>query len=73
MKKQLRKLDLLFRFTKLTPEMFYSIGISEYVIKLQGHFNSDNAIIIKKLFGNPKIEDSGFLDFSKNDISVTLT
>ena len=74
MKKQLRKLDLLFRFTKLTPEMFYSIGVTDSEIKLQGFFNNpQNVIIIKKLFSNASIGDNGFIGFSKNNIIITLT
>lgn len=73
MKKQLRRLHLLFRFTKLTPEMFYSISVNEYAITLQGHFNSEIVLVIKKLFGNMNIGDNGFIGFSKNNIIITLT
>lgn len=73
MEKQLRKLDLLFRLTRLKPEMFYTITVYERTINLQGLFNSKTVIDIKKIFGEATISDNGFIEFSKNNISIILT
>lgn len=73
MEKQLRKLDLLFRLTRLKPEMFYSVTVNECTISLQGLFNSKTVIDIKKIFVEATISDNGFIEFSKNNISIILT
>lgn len=73
MEKQLRKLDLLFRLTRLKPEMFYSVTVNEHIINLQGLFNSKTVIDIKKIFGEATISDNGFIELSKNNINITLT
>lgn len=73
MEKQLRKLDLLFRLTRLKPEMFYSVTVNEHTINLQGLFNSKTVIDIKKIFVEATISDNGFIEFSKNNISIILT
>jgi len=36
MKENLRRLQLIFRFTRLKPEMFYNISVTAYEIYLQG-------------------------------------
>lgn len=41
MKENLRRLQLIFRLTRLKPEMFYSIRIGEYTIELQGSPSSE--------------------------------
>lgn len=41
MKENLRRLQLIFRFTRLKPEMFYAIRIGEYTIVLQGSPSSE--------------------------------
>jgi len=73
MEKQLRKLDLLFRLTRLKPEMFYSVTVSEHTINLQGFFNCKTVVDIKKIFVEATISDNGFIEFSKNNISIILT
>lgn len=72
MEKQLRKLDLLFRLTRLKPEMFYSVTVSERTINLQGFFNYKTVMVIKK-YAEGTISDDGFIEFSKNNISIILT
>lgn len=37
MKENLRRLHLIFRFTRLKPDMFYNIRFDEYEVVLQGY------------------------------------
>lgn len=39
MKENLRRLQLIFRFTRLKPEMFYSIQFDDGEVVLQGYPN----------------------------------
>lgn len=73
MEKNLRKLNLLFRFTSLKPEMFYSISVNERAIKLQGKFDPDKVLKIKKLRMTQSISTIGYIEFYKNNIEITLT
>jgi len=48
MKSNLRRLHLLFKFTRLNPDMFYSISVTESGIYLQGKFNGELVNQLKK-------------------------
>lgn len=74
MKENLKKLALIFRFTMLKPEMFYSISVSSFTISLQASYSSDFARTCQKLFKKSEISsDSGFIEFKRNNIRITLT
>lgn len=75
MRKNLRKLNLLFKYTRLKPEMFYVITVYGHSIDLQGHLNAENIKILRSLFGanTHQIMDTGYLQFYKNNLVITLT
>jgi hypothetical protein len=70
MKSQLRKLNLIFRFTKLNPEMFYAVSFTESSIVLQGHNSKELKACCRKY---PRHKESQYLEYRKNDIEIVLT
>jgi len=73
MKANIRFLNLLFRFTKLTPEMFYSIAVTEQLVSLQGQYNPDLVIILNKLKLKMAISEHGYLYFQKSNSNFKIT
>lgn len=70
MKKNLRRLQLIFRFTRLKPDMFYSIRVDEYDITLQGHRD-----VIKGTYSdlNFKSKYGDNVHFERNNIIIART
>ena len=70
MNKQIRKFRLLATFIEM--ELFYSIGISEYAITLQGKYSPELAKYLLQWF---KFEsgDNGYFKAVRNNIQVNLT
>ena len=74
MKDNLRKLNLIFRFTKLKPGMFYSVSFTETGVNMQGHFKGLTAAMLKQmLFDDGVDKEYGYVTFVRSNIIVTLT
>ena len=73
MKTQLRKLHLLFKFTILDPEDFYSISFSiAGGINLQGHYTSKVVQKYRKYF-TTIVDESGYINMTRGNINIVLT
>jgi len=72
MKNNLKRLAVIMR---IFPEgTFYSIGMHEYGITLQGKYSADTVRLARKLkFTNGRIDSSGYAEFSRGNIELTLT
>ena len=72
MNTQLRRLHLIFLLTKLTPDMFYSVEATEYGISLTGELRIwiDSGYLKNQTV---TFNNSGFGNFNKNTITITLT
>ncbi len=74
MKASLRKLNLLFRLTKLRPDMFYDICVeSGNRIKLQGKYNPDLALYLRAKKLTYDINANGYTVFVRGNIRIVLT
>ena len=73
MKTQLRKLDLIFKHTRLEADMFYSISVRENEIVLQGEYTSEKVLLFRELFGRASIGENGYIKFNKGNIYIVLT
>ena len=69
MKENLRRLQLIFRLTRLKPEMFYCISVTNYEITLQGY-----ADIVLPMCNQLKFEMSSFdrRQFERDGINLSL-
>lgn len=70
----MRKLNLIFRFTKFKPEMFYSIGFGSE-ITLQGYFHSNIVKIAKELKFHITVgeDQNNYVKCYRGGIEITLT
>lgn len=70
MKENLRRLQLIFRLTRLKPEMFYVVSIDNYGIKLQG-----NACEIKTAYSDLNFKScyGDDVHFERNNIMIART
>ena len=72
MKENLRRLQLIFRFTRLKPEMFYSINVTEYDISLQGRKtdigNAEKELNFK--FNKEQSKEGSFDSFKRGIIKI---
>lgn len=74
MNRNIRRLNLLFKFTCLKPEWFYCISINDGGITLQGYFKPEIVLEIKRLFkDDPLITKNGHIEFKVYNIEVILT
>lgn len=73
MKENLRRLQLIFRLTRLKPEMFYSINVTESGLHFQGKFSGEKVNEVKKLFTNFCLSSNGYVEFSRCNLEITLT
>ena len=72
MKNNLKRLQVLL--TLLNIDIFYSIGVSEYNLTLQGFFKSESVkVILKNKFKQLPISEHGYMEFERDDIKITLT
>lgn len=72
MKENLRRLQLIFRLTRLKPEMFYSINVTEYDISLQGRTN-DIGNVEKKLkfrYSKEESKKDSFYSFRRGMLKI---
>ncbi len=71
LKKQMRKLNLAFLLTKLKPDMFYSIGLYETGIMLQGLASQNCSNFDLTKF---KKSANGYYEYTTTqNINITLT
>ena len=74
MKNNLRKLRLIERITRLDLSMFYDISIGRSGIRLQGKFNPELVKYFLKLRGvETAVDDNGYIEFTKSNITIVLT
>jgi len=73
MKNNLRRLNLIFRFTNLKPEMFYSITFRASTIELQGKFNPEVIKQVKKMFNYHSISIHGYIEFKRYNLELIFT
>ena len=73
MKTQLKRLNKIFALTILSVSDFYSIGITESGIILQGHYNSDLVKRMKLKKSHFVITDNGYLSAHRKNIQIVLT
>ena len=74
MKQNLRKLQLLFLLTRLTEDMFYSITVTEYDIRMQGRYSQDKLEAINGLFKTYTSTAPRDVDFiRRHKIQIFLT
>ena len=70
--RQLRKLNLIFKFTILKPEMFYNVRFDNHTLTLQGYYNSEIVYFcIGKKFESEVRQGNIF--FEKTGIRIVLT
>lgn len=72
MKENLRKLQLIFKLTALSPEMFYSISVMSG-ISLQGNMKASTIAELEKLRFSLSVDERGYLIGSRNAIDICLT
>jgi hypothetical protein len=70
MKSQLRKLNLIFRFTKLKPEMFYAIKFDKWDIVLQGDRTDELELYATKY---PQEKGCSYFNCGKHNVRIILT
>jgi len=73
MKTQLRKLNLLFALSFLSPDMFYNIRVDSTEIYLQGRYNSDIGKTLMLKGSHLSVDDTGFIISKKSNLTITLT
>ena len=70
---QIRKLNLIFKFTELNPGMFYNISATNYGIKFMGEFNESILSFAYKHKFEVKISENGFLRLTRKDFEIVIT
>ena len=73
METNFRRMQLIFKFTKIKPELFYSVSFTKSDITLQGCYISDIARMMNKLKFRSKIDINGHAEFTRGMINVILT
>ena len=71
MKKNLRKLQLFLAIAKIDADVFYSIDVTEYSIKLQGKYTPEIARMFKSW--TCEIGDTGYIYFTKSNVRIVLS
>jgi hypothetical protein len=71
MKKNFRKLQLFLAISKIDIDMFYSIEVTEYSIKLQGRYTTEAARMFKNW--TCEIVDNGYIYFTKSNVRIVLS
>ena len=71
MKENLIKLRRIER--KVDLSVFYSISVVPSEIQLQGKFNERITKFLKPYKFTMSIDDNGYLNFERNNITITLT
>jgi hypothetical protein len=71
MKKNFRKLQLFLAIAKIDADMFYSIEVTGYSIRLQGQYN--NQIAKKFRTWTNGVDLNGHVRFEKSNVVITLT
>ena len=73
MKKNLRKLHLIFKFTLIKPEWFYVVSFDGTEITLQGHYKADIYKYFEKQGYLHSVDGNKYACFTRSNIKVYLT
>jgi len=72
MKENLRRLQVLS--TLIDIELFYTIGVSDNGITLQGFFKPTTVqLILKNKFKQAPVSPNGYMELERGNIKITLT